>query len=217
MIENKKKIEEELRIKKEAYEAAKVVLNNKTKEITEMKKKEEEEINAQKNMQGNNMQGGNQSTCMPCQPMNGCAPCNNNGFNNNGCNNGGMNGGNICGANGGNGTPGNPNGNSGSCLPDNHPACRKPGTGPGPNPPTGPGIPPPKGPTTDPDPDPPLTPEEKEQCDQARKDIAVCRREKQEKKNEKAEEDQRKDEDRNQKLLKYNRDLDETRERELRK
>ena len=46
MIENKKKIEEELRIKKEAYEAAKVVLNNKTKEITEMKKKEEEEINA---------------------------------------------------------------------------------------------------------------------------------------------------------------------------
>ena len=115
--------------------------------------------------------------------MNGCVACNNNGGMNNGCMN--------CGANGG------PNGNnSGSCLPDNHPACRKPGTDPGPNPPNGPGPRPPGGPNTDPDPDPPLTPEEKEQCDQARKDIATCRREKQERKNEKAEEDQRKDEDR---------------------
>ena len=46
MIENKKKIEEELKYKREAYESAKKVLESKTKEIAEMKKKEQDEINA---------------------------------------------------------------------------------------------------------------------------------------------------------------------------
>ena len=46
MIENKKQFEEVLRQKKESYEAAKEVLNKKTVEIADMKKKEEAEIEA---------------------------------------------------------------------------------------------------------------------------------------------------------------------------